>query len=109
MINRKLTLLIAGTTLSLGLSTANAEDAYQLSLEQMDTVTAGVIINRNFGGGFGRDGFLFSNVRSEIREIETESGIRTTNINVNSVGFRQFSGNIQRIGRFESIFTKTRN
>ncbi|MEE9345976.1 MAG: hypothetical protein V3U88_10255 [Methylococcales bacterium] len=109
MINRKLILLIAGTALSTGLSTAKAEDVYQLSLEQMDTVTAGVIINRNFTGGFGNEGFLFTNLRSEMREIQTESGIRTTNINVNSVGFRSFSGSIQRIGRFETTITRTRN
>ena len=105
--NKILTLLVACVALSTGLSAANAEESYVLSLEQMGSVTAGGLrdLSFNFDFDFGRQGLLFNNSRNELVELETETGTLTSTIQVNSAGFRLFSTNIQRTGGFNTSFT----
>ncbi|MEE9354508.1 MAG: hypothetical protein V3U75_02870 [Methylococcaceae bacterium] len=103
--NKILTLLVVCIALSTGLSAANAEEPYVLSLEQMGSVTAGGLRDLSFNFDFGRQGLLFNNSRNDLVELETETGTLTSTIQVNSAGFRLFSTNIQRTGGFNTSFT----
>jgi len=105
--NKILIVTMGAVAVSLSAPCTNADEAFKLNAEQMESITAAGAGNLTFNFSFGRDGFIFRDQRKEVINLQTQSGgIITSTIQTNSFGYRGFATSIQRRGGFQTSFTK---